>query len=197
MTRWWWIRHAPVPGLAPGEIVGQRDLDADVADPAPAAALAEELPAGALALVSPLKRARQTLAALGAVGFTPAETATDPGFQEQDFGSWAGQRWDSLGADLPFWSDPATIAPPDGESFAHCTARVGAAMERWAEARPEAEDIVVIAHGGPVRAALAEALGIPPDSALRFVVDTWSLTRLERVERGIWRVVSVNRRSTS
>ena len=32
-TRWWWIRHAPVPG-AEGRLNGQRDIDCDTSDAA-------------------------------------------------------------------------------------------------------------------------------------------------------------------
>jgi alpha-ribazole phosphatase len=42
-----------------------------------------------------------------------------------------------------------------------------------------------------VRAALAIALGIVPESALRFKIDPLSLTRIDRVD-GDWRVVCVN-----
>jgi alpha-ribazole phosphatase len=50
---------------------------------------------------------------------------------------------------------------------------------------------VIVAHSGTVRAALAIALGIAPDGALRFKIDPLSLTRIDRLETG-WRVVCVN-----
>jgi alpha-ribazole phosphatase len=37
------------------------------------------------------------------------------------------------------------------------------------------------------------ALHLTPDSALRFVIDPLSLTRIDRLENG-WRVVAVNQR---
>ena len=45
VTRWWWIRHAPVPDG--GCIYGQRDLSADCTDSAAFACRAASLPAGA------------------------------------------------------------------------------------------------------------------------------------------------------
>ena len=55
-----------------------------------------------------------------------------------------------------------------------------------------AGDVIVVAHAGTIRAALAVALEIPPDKALGFVIDPLSLTRLDRLDNG-WRVVAINR----
>ena len=61
--------------------------------------------------------------------------------------------------------------------------------------RPVTPDAPALPHArGPVsRAVLAIALEITPDSALRFVIDPLSLTRIDRLEGG-WRVVAVNQR---
>jgi alpha-ribazole phosphatase len=56
-----------------------------------------------------------------------------------------------------------------------------------------AGDAVLVVHSGTIRAALAIALDLSPDAALRFVIDPLSLTRIDRLENG-WRVVAVNRR---
>jgi alpha-ribazole phosphatase len=53
-------------------------------------------------------------------------------------------------------------------------------------------DVVLVVHSGTVRAALAIALGIGLEPALRFAIDPLSLTRIDRVSGG-WRVVCVNR----
>jgi len=55
-----------------------------------------------------------------------------------------------------------------------------------------AGDVIVVAHAGTIRAALALALELSPDRALSFVIDPLSLTRLDRLDDG-WRVVTVNR----
>jgi broad specificity phosphatase PhoE len=59
------------------------------------------------------------------------------------------------------------------------------------EALP-AGDVIIVAHAGTIRAALALALELPPERALRFVIDPRSLTRLDRLDNA-WRVVAVNR----
>jgi alpha-ribazole phosphatase len=50
----------------------------------------------------------------------------------------------------------------------------------------------MVVHSGTVRAVLAIALDLSPDTALRFVIDPLSLTQIERLDRG-WRIVGVNR----
>ena len=52
-------------------------------------------------------------------------------------------------------------------------------------------DVVLVVHSGTVRAALAIALEMAPEQALRFVIDPLSLTRIDRLAGG-WRVISVN-----
>jgi alpha-ribazole phosphatase len=48
-------------------------------------------------------------------------------------------------------------------------------------------------HSGTIRAALAIALDLAPEGALRFVIDPLSLTRIDRLDNG-WRVGVVNGR---
>ncbi len=191
VTRWWWVRHAQIVG-ATGEIVGQADPDADCGDGDKMRAVAGRLPADAVIVASPLRRSRQTAAAL--LG-EPA--VIEPDLAEQHFGAWQGRRWGDLANDpvaKRFWRAPATTAPPDGESFAQVVARVTQAIGRLTAAHAGA-DIVAVAHAGTIRAALAHALGLAPEGALGFVIDPLSLTRLDRIDDGVagnWRVGGVN-----
>ena len=59
-TRWWWIRHAPVPDG--GRIYGQGDLDCDCSDTLIFDVLARELPGDAVWVTSNLVRTKQTAA---------------------------------------------------------------------------------------------------------------------------------------
>lgn len=191
VTRWWWLRHAPVIGMT-GEIVGQADPDADRGQDDSMRALAARLPADAVIVASPLRRSRQTAAAL-----LGEPTVIEPDLMEQHFGAWQGRRWGDL-ADDPvarrFWRAPATTAPPDGESFAQVLARVTRAIDRLTAACSGA-DIVAVGHAGTIRAALAHALGLSAENALGFVIDPLSLTRLDRIDDGAagsWRIGGVN-----
>ena len=68
--------------------------------------------------------------------------------------------------------------------------RVGETLERLATQHP-GEDVIIVSHGGAIRAAVAHCLRIGPDNALHLTVQNLSLTRLERSPNG-WRVVCVN-----
>jgi broad specificity phosphatase PhoE len=58
--------------------------------------------------------------------------------------------------------------------------RVRAAVERLSEAHA-GRDIVAVTHGGTIRAALALALGLEPEAALRLSVANCSLTRIDLI----------------
>lgn len=114
---------------------------------------------------------------------------------EQDFGDWVGLTHDEIAAHDPaaaarFWDDPANRAPPGGEAFTDVLARVAAAIEALGRAHA-GRDLVVVAHAGTIRAALALALGLTPQFALRVVIAPLSTTRLDRVGDS-WRVEGVN-----
>ena len=89
-----------------------------------------------------------------------------------------------------FWPLAGNEKPPGGESMVEVVARAGATLERLAAAH-RGEDVVIVSHGGTIRAAVAHALGVAPDNALHLSIQNLSLTRLERHTEG-WRVVCVN-----
>ncbi len=201
VTRWWWIRHAPVDNPH-GIFYGRHDLPADTGDGAAAAGLAAALPADPLWVVSPLARTAQTAVAVRArMDRAGAEPTVEAALIEQSFGDWQGRPQAEVfaapgGEPHPFWRRPAHHRPPGGESFADLMERVAAAVPRLTAAH-RGRDLVAVAHGGTVRAALALALDLTPEAALRVVVDTWSLTRLDFIElpgqAPVWRVGCVNR----
>jgi alpha-ribazole phosphatase len=179
----WLIRHAPVAG--PAGVIHGFDAPADISDARAFAALRAKLPEPAACFASPSVRTLATAAALG------LQPTAEPKFVEQDFGEWTGRRHDDLARDLgavyhEFWRAPAIAKPPGGESFAGQIARV-----REGFAKLPAGDVILVVHSGTVRAALAIALDLAPEAALRFAIDPLSLTRIDRIAGG-WRVVGVN-----
>ncbi|HIJ37848.1 MAG TPA: histidine phosphatase family protein [Rhodospirillaceae bacterium] len=194
VTRWWWLRHAPIPDPE-SRISGQLDLPCDISDEAWFATLADRLPRNAVLIESGLMRCGQTIGALEAAGLALPPPLIEPGLMEQHFGRWQGRTWKELAAiqdpDLPeFWQNPALTAPPGGESFALMVERVSEAIARLTQ-QHAGRDIIAVAHAGTIRAALAGALAIPAEKALSFVVEPLSLTRLDSLVSG-WRVVGVN-----
>src|SRR3546814_19584056 len=61
----------------------------------------------------------------------------------------------------------------------------------------EGRDIIAVAHGGTIRAALAFALNIGPEAALAFSIENCSVTRLDHItnipEGLAWRAALVHR----
>ena len=184
-TNLWLIRHAPVDG--PRGVIHAPGAPADLSDTATIAALKARLPGASLAICSPARRTRETAHALS------LDAREDAAFREQDFGDWTGRRHNDLVAELgetyrAFWKSPAANRPPCGESFVDQIARACAGLTPL-----PAGDVVLVVHSGTIRALLAIALDLTPDSALRFLIDPLSLTRIDRLENG-WRVVAVNQR---
>ncbi len=73
-------------------------------------------------------------------------------------------------------------------------ARAEAAIRRL-NASHGGRDIVAVAHGGTIRAALSVALKLDPEMALGFSSDNLALTRIDHIagsEGEAWRVVGVN-----
>lgn len=189
MTRFWWVRHGPI-AVTPGTIKGQTDVPCEL----PAEAVADtraRLPAGAVVVASPLRRAVDTARALG---LEPDET--DPALMEQDFGAWTGHTWadlDAAASAVGFWDRPALARPPGGESFADQVVRVGGVIARLSAAHP-GRDVIVPCHAGVIRAALALALGVPEDPApaLGFVIAPLSVTRIDVFPGGVARIGGVS-----
>jgi len=202
VTRWWWIRHAPVinPG---GRIYGQGDVPADCSNRPAFAALAQLLPRDAVWLTTPLRRTRETFDAVmaeRAPDARPGEPVAEPAFLEQHLGQWQGLTHDEVAAQLPeggqrFWVAPASARPPGGESFGEVYQRVAEGVERLGRQHAGA-DVVVFAHGGPIRAAVGLALGLEPEPALRVFIANLSVTRLDQIvvpeTPAQWRVSAVN-----
>jgi alpha-ribazole phosphatase len=198
-TRFWLIRHALVEQNARAMLYGTMDVplcpEALVADVPMYRALAARLPRPATWVVTPLSRTALTAQALFRAGYPVQTPAVEPDLIEQDLGDWHGLPHAQLPPRLrlpphAFWPLGGEEVPPGGESMASVIARVGRAMERLA-VEQAGRDIVVVSHGGAIRAAVAHAIGIRADNALHLSVQNLSLTRLERHEEA-WRVVSVN-----
>jgi len=204
LTRWWWVRHAPVADG--GRIYGQSDLSCDCSDAEVFAGLAAELPAHAAWVTSNLIRTTQTAAAILAADpgkFAGVAPTALPELAEQHLGEWQGLNRKAFYAARKvgthaLWFGAADERPAGGESFADLVQRVAPAIARL-NLEHRGRDIVAVTHGGTIRAAIGIALTLAPQAALAFSTDNCSLTRLDHLctgdgSPGLWRVVAVNRR---
>lgn len=198
-TRFWLIRHALVEENARAMLYGTMDVplcpDTLVAQVPNYRSLAARLPRPAHWVVTPLSRTVLTAEALFRAGYPAQPLAVESDLIEQNLGEWQGLPHAHLPERLSlpahtFWPLGGEEVPPGGESMTAVIARVGRTMEMLAVAHT-GQDVVIVSHGGAIRAAVAHAMGISADTALHLSVQNISLTRLER-HPAAWRVVCVN-----
>ncbi len=198
-TRLHLVRHALVEPSARLTAYGARDValcEATLAAERPSYEwLAARIPAGGRWYCTPLSRTRATALAIFAAGHAKADLVEVPDLVEQRLGEWEGLTHEAFVALLtlpahPFWMHGADERPPGGESFRDVMDRVGPVLSRIVEETGDG-DIVIVAHGGSIRAAIACTMELTPFQAFQFSVKNLSLTRLEH-EAGHWRVVTVN-----
>jgi probable phosphoglycerate mutase len=162
------LRHGEVRPPRAGVMVGRLDvaLTERGLEQAAAWGLAlARLPLAA-AVSSPLTRARQTaeivLAGRG------IEAQVWPELIETDLGAWQGLTKDEIEARFPGGlaargRDFAGYRPEGGENYKDVCARVAPALARLAEmARRAQAPVLVTAHAGVIRAAVAVAVGLDP-----------------------------------
>jgi probable phosphoglycerate mutase len=160
----YYIRHGETEWNASGRFQGWRDIPLNEKGRAQAVQAGEilrdllardgrdhaELPF----VTSPLSRARETMELVrSALGATREGYALEERLRELGFGRWEGMTLDEMAADNPEifearnldkWGVPA----PDGESYASLQERV----QLWLGSL--AQDAVVVAHGGTMRALM-------------------------------------------
>ncbi|MCK6408204.1 alpha-ribazole phosphatase family protein [Thauera sp.] len=179
------IRH-PHPAVEPGICYGQTDLGLAESAIEVAARLRPLLPDAFVLHASPLARARLLAEALGA-------PRPDDRLKEIHFGDWEGRSFADIGSAIDDWAaDPLGFRAPGGESAREMTTRVLAWLHEtgvrlqfdpFADTPPH---LVVVAHGGPLRAIAGHLLGLPPERWLSLDFGCGQVTRID-VER--WGVV--------
>jgi alpha-ribazole phosphatase len=196
-TRWWWVRHAPVREDN-GCIYGQKDLGCDTSDRVVFEAIGKILPRNAVWVSSNLKRTHQTADAIWAAGFPrPATMAQEADLAEQHLGQWQGMNRAAFIASRPVgshWFADIGQPAPGGESFMDLYNRVRGAIQRI-NAEHAGRDVIAVAHGGTIKAAIGLALGEQPEKGLAFDVDNCSVTRLDHFAsegHANWRLPMVN-----
>lgn len=131
-------------------------------------------------LSSPLHRCRE--AARRIARQLALEVDDEPALIEYDFGTWDGRRYDEVWQDdrpavLAFWQDPDAHPPPGGETIAALCHRIGALEQRLL--RQSAEHLLLVTHGGVIRALIGRRLQLPPSAWSQLRIDTGSLSRVK------------------
>ena len=148
------VRH-PAPDIEAGRCYGRLDIGLSAAGEADLPRLAARLRSGVV-WTSPARRCR-VLADL--LSPTPV---VDERLRELDFGAWEGVRWDEVPrGGLDAWAaDLVGFAPPGGESGGALLGRTRAVCR---DLLGQLDDVIVVAHGGPLKLLAAMLRGEPPD----------------------------------
>jgi alpha-ribazole phosphatase len=169
VTRVILLRHAEPADDARGRCYGRLDVGLSAAG----FEHARRLPASLSPLdydavyTSPRVRARQTAEPLASArGLSPV---IDDELRELDFGELEGRRYEEIEASEPelyrAWMEtPTRVRFPGGESYADLRVRGLRALERI---RARHDAALVVTHGGIIRAALADWLGMPDEAIFR------------------------------
>ncbi len=144
---------------------------------------------------SPLRRCREFAEELSDKLEIPL--SVDDDWREMSFGHWEGQLRDEVFARegqaiRAFYLDPVNSAPPDGEAADLLQARVVEAYQRVL-AQASGQHVLIVTHGGVIRALLAHVLSMPLQRMFTLDVPYACFTGLHHVERaGYSRLLSHN-----
>jgi broad specificity phosphatase PhoE len=176
------VRHGQTSANAEGLLLGRMESPLTERGRRQATAVARAVrsasPRPIRVISSPRQRARDTADAFG----LPVEV--DERWAELDYGDYDGLALAEVPPDLwAAWRADPGFAPPGGESLAGLGRRVRAACVELAE-RPDNDDVVVVSHVSPIKAAVAWALGVDDGIAWRMRLDPASITRLACAPNG-------------
>jgi broad specificity phosphatase PhoE len=166
------IRHGETPWSLSGQHTGRTDLPLTDNGRRLAERLRPALAGEAftLVLVSPLRRARETVELAGLGGRAEA----DPDLAEWDYGDYEGLTTARIREAAPGW-EIFRDGCPGGETPGQVAARADRVIAR---ARKAGGDVALFAHGHLLRVLAARWLGMPPIAGQRFLLDTGTLSVL-------------------
>ena len=176
-TRLFLIRHGETLANREFRYIGARDDALSEIGERQAAQLAEALAPLPIAEVysSPLQRTRNTALAIAAPH--RLQVKVEDALRECNFGAWEGlSRAEVLARGpaevqlLQAWERDASVAPPDGESFAAMQQRVRAFVDELAQTHA-GQALALVSHVGPIKVLLAAALEAPTSASMRIFLD--------------------------
>jgi 2,3-bisphosphoglycerate-dependent phosphoglycerate mutase len=178
----WLVRHGEstwnVLGLVQGHADGPRLTEKGRRQSAHVAEQFREREVGAI-YASDLERAQETASCIGAVVGRPI--STDAALRERCFGRHEGRPMQELASAESGISGQrvidASARPEGGESLDQVFDRVGSFLE-WLRGQSHTGDVVLVTHGGTIRALRAYSSGVPMQDTEWDVVPNGSVWRI-------------------
>jgi len=176
------VRHGETIYNAQRRFTGQSDVPLNLLGERQAAALGECLATEHLDVIvtSNLERTRVTAEAIASYHGLPIQEDID--LREMALGEWEGYTYDEVLANdvnlAAQWRvDPATYAPPGGETVAQLRDRCARALNRWQTQYPEAS-VLWVTHGGLIGVLLCHVLDIDLKRRWQFRHDNASISEI-------------------
>ncbi len=167
-----------LPGRAPGLHLADKGVEQAEAVAARIAALQDGTRQVTAVYASPLERTRETAAPIARALDLRVRRAK--GLLECEFGDWTGAELKKL-SKLPEWRtvqrNPSGFRFPGGESFTEMQARIGGAIEAMRADHPGGV-VVAVSHADPIKAAVAQAMGMHLDLFQRIVISPCSVSAI-------------------
>lgn len=184
------VRHGETEYNAESRYQGHTDTNLSKLGRQQAAAVASRLSGENVAAVytSDLSRASETARVIAAFHDLPVQS--DESLRECAFGEWEGltvkeiaERYAELFRN--YIRDSVTHRAPGGERLEQLQDRVVCAVSRIAE-RHRDDTVVIVTHGGPVRAFFCYALGATLETFRKIKLDNCALTTFSLGSDGRW-----------
>lgn len=192
MSRYFLVRHGATEWNAQGRIQGQSDPSLNRTGRRQARRLGKRLASVpfAGARCSDLRRCSETAAGI-LPGRNDVRLQEMPELREKNFGAWEGLTFREVEAQYPDlyrnWlsaGDPS-FAPPGGESDLQLYSRADAVIDRLRETRTDSGgNLLVVTHGGMLRALIARLLGLPAQKMWSFRFANAGLSMVSVFEDG-------------
>lgn len=174
------VRHTSLQ-IAPGICYGQTDIDVGASFWDEANQLKAKLAGIQFDAVyaSPLQRCTKL-----AVALDYGKAIEDARLMELNFGDWETCAWEDIPRDIfDGWAyDYANLAPPQGETFSQLQQRAIHILEEL-KLENTGKHILIVTHGGLIRALLAHVLNMELKGLFRFNIDYTSVTELDFSEK--------------
>ena len=200
MGSWYLVRHGETEWNAAGRIQGHADVPLSEQGRLQMRLLANRLTGREFSAVYTSDLSRAVESARVMVGEAGAPVSTDSDLREFCYGEWEGltlEEVKALHADTfaeRLGRDANAFAAPGGEDSTEVLRRVRRFYTTAVAAHSDSEDLLVVAHGGSVRALAVCLLGLADDFFWRFRVDCGSLSIISNHPNGrvleLWNDIS-------
>jgi Fructose-2,6-bisphosphatase len=187
VRRLWIVRHGVTDWNMQQRILGSSDVALAAQGEVQAQLVGTLLATCRIAAIyaSDLQRASRTAEIIVEQLAAPLPVQLSSAWREHAFGAWEGLTYAEIAEryplDVAFFTDPVGHVPTNGESYHSLVQRVLTAFQELTYAArdiPEG-DIVLVSHGGALRALLCALLLMPPGHQWQLRIDHGSLSALD------------------